>query len=497
MAERPDPMGRLASWLTDGRMPSDLSPAEHELWTAYATGAMVDLTGRGDRTVRASVLDRLLLGGAKPLSGHVPAVRLRGAQITGRLDLSGGRVECELRLERCELAAGPTFANAQTRQLRFQECTMPGFDGGGLRCDGYLSLSGSVITGTVRLPRAQLLGGFRMNGTTIAVPGGEALFSGGLIVEVGFFAREADITGEVRLVGARMNGGMFMEGATLRNPGQIALDAQNIVVTDALECSRGFSCEGRINMRGARVTGTLSFSRAVLRGPSPSDVLVHLGHTQIDELILRTDEKIGGPVTLAYSRIRVLRDSKDSWPDEVWIHDLLYDSLLGDREMRPEDRLDWVNRDRRFHLQPYEQLADWYRRSGRDDLARESQLAKLRKRRSSLGPAWRAGGYLLDWAVGYGYRPWRAALWSALLLAVGTVVFSLVPPHLLRQPQDVPEFHAFAYTLDLLMPIPLFGQRDHWNPVGWTQWLAYGYIVAGWILVTALIAGATRVLRPN
>lgn len=29
---------------------------------------------------------------------------------------------------------------------------MPGFDGGGLRADGYLSMSGSEIDGEVRLP---------------------------------------------------------------------------------------------------------------------------------------------------------------------------------------------------------------------------------------------------------------------------------------------------------------------------------------------------------
>ncbi|MFD0539415.1 hypothetical protein ACFQY7_42425 [Actinomadura luteofluorescens] len=39
------------------------------------------------------------------------------------------------------------LANAETRQLRFSGCRMPGFDGGGLRVDGFLSLSGSEIEG--------------------------------------------------------------------------------------------------------------------------------------------------------------------------------------------------------------------------------------------------------------------------------------------------------------------------------------------------------------
>jgi hypothetical protein len=43
----------------------------------------------------------------------------------------------------------------------------------------------------------------------------------------------------------------------------------------------------------------------------------------------------------------------------------------------------------------------------------------------------------------------------------------------------------------------MFGQRDAWNATGWTQWLGYALIVTGWGLATALIAGVTRVLRPN
>ncbi|MGI8329911.1 hypothetical protein ACRYCC_08085 [Actinomadura scrupuli] len=491
------------SWLTAAgagrpaarnRRPAGLSPAEHELWAAFPTGDLVDLTGRGDRIVRASVLAQLLLGGCEVQAGFVPAVRLRGAHIIGRLDVSGGRVECELRLERCLLAEAPKFANAHTRQLRFADCELPGFDGGGLQCDGYLSLSGSTITGTLSLTRAQLLGGFRLNNTKISNPdpGSWAVFTGGLVVEAGAFIRNAEITGGLRLTGARMNAGIFMEGTTLSNPGGVALDAQNIIVADAMECSAGFSAEGKVRLRGARINGTLSFSRAVLNGAGGT--ALHASHMQVDELILWTAGRIEGPVSLSYSRIGLIQDGADSWPDKLWLNGLTYDSLRGGS---PKERLDWVNRDEEFHLQPYEQLADWYRRNGHDDLARKAQLAKMRARRRVLRPAGRIPGLILDWTVGYGYRPWRAALWFGLLLTVGTIVFSLVHPHSIKQPGEKPHFNAFAYTLDLLVPVSMFGQRDAWDPAGWTQWLAYALIVTGWMLATALIAGVTRVLRPN
>ncbi|MFD2356281.1 hypothetical protein ACFSTC_53965 [Nonomuraea ferruginea] len=106
------------------------------------------------------------------------------------------------------------------------------------------------------------------------------------------------------------------------------------------------------------------------------------------------------------------------------------------------------------------------------------------------------GGRLLDFTVGYGYRPWLAAVWFGILLVIGTVVFGLNPPRAVK-PDEAPGFDPFAYTFDLLLPWSAFGQRDMFDPAGWTQALAYGLVVAGWILATALIAGATRVLRPT
>jgi hypothetical protein len=480
----------------------DLTEAESRIWDAYPTGGKVVLGAeRPDdpdpgRTVRAEVISRLLLGAQERRPGCVPAVRLRGAHITGRLDVSGGTVECELRLEHCVLDEMPDFSNAQTRQLRLSDCRMPGFDGGGLRVDGYLSLSGSRIDGTVRLPRAQVSGGLRMNGARVSVsdPGLWALFSGGLVVDAGAFLRDAEFTGGVRLVGARMNGGLFMEGTALRNPGRRALDAQNIIVEDAAELSHGFTAEGKVRLRNAQVHGVLSFDRA---GPmrNPGAMCLHLSHMQVDELILTPSAPIEGIVSLAYSKVGVLLDNPDRWPERLRLQGLTYESLRGGGVTR---RIDWVGRDvEGFRPQPYEQLAAWYRRDGNDHLARRALLHKQRARRASQPPHTRAWGALLDVTVGYGYRPWLAATWLGALLTAGTVVFGLIPPHPLKQPAERPDFHSLIYTLDLLIPFGAFGQREVWNPDGWTQWLAYGLIASGWILATALIAGATRVLRPN
>ena len=52
----------------------------------------------------------------------------------------------------------------------------------------------------------------------------------------------------------------------------------------------------------------------------------------------------------------------------------------------------------------------------------------------------------------------------------------------------MPPFNALAYTLDLLIPIGAFGQRNAYVSTGPAQWLADALIAAGWILATAVIA---------
>jgi hypothetical protein len=493
-----DAWDSVVAWANQAK--PDLTDTERRLWDAYPTGAVVSLgddrpdgTDDPDRVVRAEVISALLLGAREGVPGRVPAVRLEGARISGTLDVSGGEVGCELRLRSCALDRTPDFSNARARQMRLGDCSMPGFDGGGLRVDGFFSLSGSEISGEVRLIRGYVSGGFRMNAVRVHNPDGYALFAGGLTVDVGLFIRDAEFTGGIRLTGARLTGGMFLERTSVRGVSTPALDCDNVLVEDKMECSAGFTADGVVRLRGARINGTLSFDEGELRASVPEARALHMSHSQVKELILTPRSPIRGGVTLGYSTIDVILDRADIWPDDLRLNGLVYQTLRGEPESK---RLDWVGRDPEgFRPQPYEHLAQWLRRIGREDLYRRCQLAKQRARRRQLNPLSRVWGVLLDWTVGYGYRPWISGLWLVLLLVLGTTVFSLHHPHTIRQPDERPHFHAFVYTLDLMLPLETFGQRSAWEPVGWTDWFAWGLTGAGWFLATALIAGVARVLR--
>jgi hypothetical protein len=110
----------------------DLSKPERALWAAFPTGAWADLRsgdpgeddpanagcwGKG-RTVRAEVVTALLLGARDPERGHFPAVRLRGARITGRIDLMGAVITHALVLEHCRFDEPLRFVEATTKTVR-------------------------------------------------------------------------------------------------------------------------------------------------------------------------------------------------------------------------------------------------------------------------------------------------------------------------------------------------------------------------------------------
>nr|WP_189182918.1 oxidoreductase [Microbispora rosea] len=511
-----------------------LTPAERRLWEAYPTGAWVDLRGGREtdsssggswgrsRVVRAEVIAALVLGRRGGGSVTVPGVRLAGARIVGDLNLSDATIEAKIHLLDCHIAGTVSLNDAKTRGVRLRRCDIFRFRASRATVDGLLDLDGSAVHAGVHLDNAHVTGQLRLSGTRVGTPGEEpyrglqpgasprerprwngpegskeprtwesvALWAGGLAVDGSAFLRDMRATGCLRLIGARFSSGLYLQGAVVTANGTPAVHADHLQASTA-EMGAGFTAHGTVRLRGARVGGVLSFHGAVLRAEGRA---LHLSHMQADELILLPDS-IEGEVNLAYSRLGVLFDRPESYPGDVRLDGLTYESLRGPATLA--DRLTWLRRDPGgYRPQPYEQLAAYYRRIGHEPDARRVLLARQRARRRTLRLPGRLWGRLLDGLVGYGYRPWLAGLWAGLLLATGTAVFTRWPPHQIGLDESR-HFNAFVYTLDLLVPVSVFEQRGAWEPVGWTQWLANGLIAAGWVLATALIAGASRLLRPS
>jgi hypothetical protein len=105
---------------------------------------------------------------------------------------------------------------------------------------------------------------------------------------------------------------------------------------------------------------------------------------------------------------------------------------------------------------------------------------------------------LLRWTIGSGYRPARALVSLVVLLVAGSVIFDTAHPEQLW-PATVgpsqPDFNSVRYTLDLLLPVVNFKQRDAFSAHGYTGWLSFGFIFAGWLLAAIIVAGLSGIFK--
>ncbi|MEV4417479.1 hypothetical protein [Catellatospora sp. NPDC049609] len=468
-----------------------LSPAERAVINGFRTGERVDLAGRPDRAVRAVVLRSLLLGGVETAPGTLPRLALAGARITGPLILTHARVDQPISLHECEFTDRISLYGAQLRHVCLRGSRLPGLDASLATVAGSVKLARCVSTATVMLNGARIEGslaldGAALSGHEVALSGTHLFVGGDILAHDGFVSR-----GEFRLNDAEIGGALRWEGAQLLNPGGRALSAPDLKVGAIVSLCAGLRAEGRINLSHARIQSHLCLDGSVLSGTD--DRLLDLRHLETAKLNLAPAEPIVGEVDLSHARIGFIRDDPTRWPARLRLTGLRYDALSGVEAGM--DRLPWLRRDPGGY-QPgaYGQLADAYRRAGREQDARAVLLADQRHRRATLGPVGRLWGHLQDLVVGYGYRPSRAVAALVLLIAAGTTAFSLRPPGALT-PGEAPPFNALVYTIDLLLPLVDFGQEHAYHPESPLNWLAYALIVSGLVLATTIAAAATRMLR--
>ncbi|TDB80032.1 hypothetical protein [Micromonospora sp. KC721] len=466
-------------------MDLELTAPERALWTAFPRRGLVDLTDSEDRTVRAAVIRALLLGAAPAEPGQLAALALVGAEITGTLDLSYAEIPYPVRLSRCDLTDRFELVGARTREIDLAGSRLVGIWADRAVVEGNLRLSDVRCVDGVRLTAARIDGALVLDRAELV--GAPALDARLLTVGHDIRGDALRCTGEVRLNHADIRGSVRLPGATLAEPDGRALAAVGLAAGGTLSCCDGFTADGRITIAFARVGRQVCFEHAHLRGA------LNCRQLQTDELVLATDGPVEGQLDLRHARLGVLRDDPETWPAAVRLNGLVYEAIDSPADVRR--RLDWVGRDAGGYApQAYEQLAATYRRRGEEDDARTVLLRGQRHRRAGQSRSLRLWGLVQDVTVGYGYRPTLAAFWLMALVAVGTAVFTAVPPTPLNPASPV-RFRAPVYTIDLLLPLVDLRQESAFEPVGETVWVAYGLIACGLVLVTTIAAGTTRALR--
>jgi hypothetical protein len=260
--------------------PSDLSKAERSLWEAFPAGGWVDLrTGDPaqddletagawgpDRTIRAEVIAALLLGAAAAEPGRFPAVRLRGARVSGRLDLMGTALNCALICEHCWFDSPARLVEATAKTVRLVESRIAGFNGARMRVEGILNLYRTRVEGVARLDGATVAGEVCLREAVIGDGHDEAVAARGLTVAGDLDLRGMVSRGPVRLVNARISGSVYLREASISWHGSPALDASNAVIGAGFDGDQ-MAVDGETRLRHAQVAGSLKFAAAKLRNP--------------------------------------------------------------------------------------------------------------------------------------------------------------------------------------------------------------------------------------
>jgi hypothetical protein len=443
--------------------PTDLTGPERRVWQAFARGEPVDL-GDGepagewgtDRCVRAEVLVRLLLGAVAAEPGFTPKLALAGARITGPVDLSNATVTCELRLTRCWLDEPFDASDAKLRNVTLHGCRITALNLWAVDVDGSVSLADCQVS-ELNLGGARIGGRLRLTGNTLSNPGGQALTGTRLAVGNSMICRDTTVHGELRLVDATIGTALILTGTTLSNPGGRALAAAGITVERTVYCTDGFQATGRVMFRRGRIHGQLAI-----------------------------DGTIDGTLDLRDAQIHALRMRASDGP-AANLDGLTYDHLIP--EELEHSRIRWLQRDPDgYRAQPYEQLAEHYRRLGYDRRARMVLLAKRRAHSHRLPPRWRFISWSQDVLSGYGYAPGRAVGWLVAAWAVGTAYFAV------DRPDGDGAFYSPLYALDVLLPTSPLRVEGSFTPEGAGFWLAIGLQVLGWALSIAVLPALTRAL---
>lgn len=517
------------------------------------------------RVVRAPFLRFLMLGGEEGCRPHEKGIRIAGAWITDVLDLEACHVFRDIGLNDCHFEATPVLRAAIINRLFLDGSSLPGLQaerlearggvylrgaslngelsiaearlGGNLECDGAtirtarghalnaqaielrnLLLRGAQLRGGVNLAGARVAADLDCAGAVIEQAEGVALHAGEIECGGSVVLRKARIDGETKLVAAVIAGDLDCSSATLGNPGHMALDMSRAALKGAFFLRDGASVTGALAMTGASI-GTIHDE--IASWPAPGDLLLNR---------CRYGAFIAAPVDAASRLDWLARQDPTRWGEDFW-------------------------------PQPYEQLAAVFREMGHGEDARsvlliKEHLQRRARRARARDPVWRAmltvaDGFLAV-TVGYGRQPLLAFLWLTLFWLIGVAVFGIAeaggafkpnsavvlrspewtlcavptteqrllgsPPqpmngrarpgqnqlacfHQQWEASGYPEFNAWMYSLDTLLPVLDMGQKTYWRPDpakrGGDVAIGYFYFQAtvGWALSLLAVAGFSGLVK--
>ncbi|MEJ8639482.1 hypothetical protein [Streptomyces sp. MS2.AVA.5] len=245
------PHGPPAHWTAD----------EQHMWQQYRRGEWCDVGEVGADAVRS-----LLLTAPEPESGQSPRLHLRGARITGALDLADADIGVPVRMHRCTFASPLLMRGARVNALVLVGCEVPGIVATGAATAREVKIVDCVVGGTLDLRSFRVGAWLSLDDSRIeGPPGRPALDAQSLSVAMGMSAAGLVCSGAVLLHSANVQEYLGFRGAQLLGP-EARFRAPELVVGGSLHLDRGFVNEGPTNLYRASIGGSLHLEEATLTG---------------------------------------------------------------------------------------------------------------------------------------------------------------------------------------------------------------------------------------
>ena len=476
-------------------------------------------------------------------------VRLLNAKIGGQLNFSGAqlsnrngfafnadglatkgsaffrekfRAEGEVRFPISKIGATIEFDGAILNNEKGTALNVDCIETGG----GIYLRNGFQAHGTVRISGAKVGTTLSFSGAALKNFNGYALIADNLLVQGSVFFRESfQAEGEVHLANSKIGGTLDFSTAYLKNTSGNALSAARITTEGGVYFNNGFRAKGELSLRSAKIGESLQVNNAILENLIIGNSLT-LDNTQImRDLQLKNIHKLKGLISLKNVKTQQLDDDSINWKKlQILILDgFEYDGFSSDSPTTASERLKWLSLQPSdpFKPRPYVHLANVFRSMGKETDAREVLIAKNRILRKSknLSSTFKLWNLILEYTIGYGYKPWKILFWFIIPLLLGWEIFfnaeilgTMVPTKervymeleqgkIKNIPQLYPKFNPLIYSLDLLLPIINFKQVDYWIPELSKPYGAFFccyywiHVLLGWILTSFAVAAITGLVK--
>lgn len=442
-------------------------------------------------------------------SNNSTALDAESARIGGSVFMEDGfSAEGNLEFESASIGKDLSIDHAHLRAIDLHSYFL---DAQKAKIDGNVYLTKVIAHGTARFDGAIVQGSMVcMSIVCSNIPDEVFTASGAHLGDVAFFEK-CQMYGGVRFDHAVINEDVTFDGSSfIVDSDHDAISIEFAEIKGNVNLNSGLRVKGTINLAGLNAGHRLS-----LAGPDSSDEW---------SLDLRS------------TKVTTLSDTEKSWPksNHLLLNNFHYDQIDDNSPIDVESRIKWLRLQPTadYLPQPYVELADFYRRTGHEEEAKQVLIAKNDDYANhlhwySLSHLWYS---LIGRLVGYGYKTGRAFGVSLLFVIVGTFIFGygrrrdLILPSNdkaysiadgeLNVRKNYPPFNPFIYSLETFVPLVKLGMDDYWRPNAecgrqlrffkkgfsvTTDGLLRGYlwihILAGWVLTTLWVGGLTGLIK--